>query len=170
MSPRGRVALKRSRFVLKGLKRYRRQGGSAGSEAYIRAVRDHLPDATLVFDRFHVVKLMNDKLSHLLRELQREAEAQQKDVLKGTRWPLLKHPARLDRARKETERPEEALKLNAPLAAAYYFKEDLRRFWNRSNKDEAALLLDDWIGRARATGSKQLRQMANTHQRDTAEN
>lgn len=132
------------------------------SPAYIRAVRDHLPEATLVFDRFHVVKLMNDKLSDLRRELQREAEAKQKGVLKGTRWLLLKNPGTLDRARNETARLEEALQLNAPLAAAYYLKEDLRRLWDHPDKDVAARFLEDWIRRARATGIKQLRQMANT--------
>jgi transposase len=62
------------------------------SQAYINAVRSHLPQAVLVFDRFHVVKLMNDKLSDLRREVQREAEAKQKEVLKGMRWLLLKNP------------------------------------------------------------------------------
>jgi transposase len=56
------------------------------SQAYINAVRAHLPRATLVFDHFHVVKLMNDKLSDLRRELQRQAESEEKEVLKGTRW------------------------------------------------------------------------------------
>ncbi len=35
------------------------------SYVYIRTVRDHLPQASLVFDRFHVVKSMNAKLSDL---------------------------------------------------------------------------------------------------------
>jgi transposase len=48
------------------------------SQAYINAVRAHLPRATLVFDHFHVVKLMNDKLSDLRREIQRDAEAKKK--------------------------------------------------------------------------------------------
>ncbi|MCJ7627852.1 MAG: transposase, partial [Longimicrobiales bacterium] len=34
------------------------------------AVKDHLPDAVMVFDHFHVVKLMNHKLADLRRELQ----------------------------------------------------------------------------------------------------
>lgn len=89
-------------------------------------------------------------------------EAQQKAVLKGTRWLLLKNPANLEEARSEKERLKEALELNAPLAAAYYLKEDLRRFWNQPTKEDAARLLEDWIERARATGIKQLRQMANT--------
>ena len=44
------------------------------SLAYAAAVRANLPKAVIVFDRFHIVKLFNDKLSDLRRELQREAE------------------------------------------------------------------------------------------------
>ena len=44
------------------------------SPAYIDAVTTHLPDAVLVFDRFHVMKLFNDKLSDLRRELYRAAK------------------------------------------------------------------------------------------------
>jgi transposase len=42
------------------------------SPAYIDAVMTHLPTATLVFDRFHVIKLYNDKLSELRRAMHRE--------------------------------------------------------------------------------------------------
>ena len=38
-------------------------------KAYIKAVRDNLPKAVHVFDHFHVVKLFNDKLSALRREV-----------------------------------------------------------------------------------------------------
>lgn len=132
------------------------------SQAYINAVRAHLPEATLVFDRFHVVKLMNDKLSALRRELQRDAETRTRDVLKGTRWLLLKNPDKLDPDRDEGERLQKALDLNAPLAAAYYLKEDLRQLWEQPNKKAAGRHLEGWIARARATGIRQLRQMANT--------
>ena len=55
------------------------------SPAYIDAVTTHLPDATLVFDRFHVIKLYNDKLSDLRRALYHELkDTMQKDVLKGS--------------------------------------------------------------------------------------
>jgi len=43
--------------------------------AYIKAVRENLPKATLVFDHFHVIKLYNDKLSTLRRALANEADA-----------------------------------------------------------------------------------------------
>ena len=86
------------------------------SPAYIDAVTTHLPDAVLVFDRFHVMKLFNDKLSDLRRELYRTTkDGLEKDVLKGTRWLLLKRPENLDASRNEHERLEEALRLNAPV-------------------------------------------------------
>jgi len=132
------------------------------SQAYINAVRAHLPHATLVFDHFHVVKLMNDKLSDLRRALQRQAEEQDKEVLKGMRWLLLKAPKNLDETRDEVERLEAALSLNAPLATAYYLKEDLRQLWNQPDKERATSFLEDWIERARATGIRQLVQMSNT--------
>lgn len=68
------------------------------SPAYALAVRKHLPTAVLVNDRFHVIKLYNEMLTELRRELHREAETVQekKAVLKGTRWLLLKRADDLD--------------------------------------------------------------------------
>ena len=69
------------------------------SPAYIDAVTTHLPGARLVFDRFHVIKLYNDKLSDLRRAMYRElTENMHKEVLKGVRWLLLKRPENLDPA------------------------------------------------------------------------
>jgi transposase len=133
------------------------------SPAYGLAIRQNLPKAIHVYDRFHVVKLFNDKLSDLRRAVQREAEGPlQKKVLKGTRWLLTKNPENLDDAKNERQRLEEALKLNKPLATAYYLKEDLRQFWIQLNKREAGKFLDDWIARARASGVAMLQQFATT--------
>jgi transposase len=133
------------------------------SGAYQAAVRAHLPKAVIVFDHFHVVKLFNDKLSELRRALYREAtEVQHKEVLKGTRWLLLKNAENLDPEKDEKKRLKEALKWNEPLATAYYLKEDLRRFWEQPGKRFATTFLDGWIRRAEASGIKILQQMAKT--------
>jgi transposase len=133
------------------------------SAAYRSAVAIHLPTAVIVFDHFHVVKLFNAKLSDLRRALDREAtEVQHKEVLKGTRWLLLKNAENLDPEKDEKRRLQEALKLNEPLATAYYLKEDLRRFWEQPGKRFATTFLDGWIRRAEASGIKILQQMART--------
>jgi transposase len=133
------------------------------SAAYRRAVTTNLPKAKIVFDHFHVVKLFNEKLSDLRRALYREAtDVQHKEVLKGTRWLLLKNAENLDEEKDEKKRLKEALALNEPLAVAYYMKEDLRRFWQQPGKSFATTFLDGWIRRAEASGVKALQQMAKT--------
>jgi transposase len=133
------------------------------SPAYREAVSTHLPNAKIVFDRFHVMKLFNEKLSDLRRALHREAtDMMQKQVLKGTRWLLLKAAENLDEKRDEKKKLEEALALNKSLAVAYYLKEDVRQFWERPGKKFATLFLDGWIKRAQASGIKVLQEMAKT--------
>jgi transposase len=133
------------------------------SAAYRVAVSICLPRAKIVFDHFHVIKLFNDKLSHFRRALYREAtDVMHKEVLKGTRWLLLKNPENLDPKRDEKQRLEEALALNKPLATAYYLKEDLRQFWEQPGKRFATTFLDGWIRRAEASEIKMLQQMAKT--------
>ena len=121
----------------------RTQGGSSKIEAvatdmspaYTLAVAKHLPQAIHVFDRFHVVKLYNEKRSELRRDIHRWVETvKAKQLLKGTRWLLLKNPQNLDPDRNELQRLNEALRINQPLATAYYMKEDLRCFWDQSDK------------------------------------
>ncbi len=54
-----------------------------------------LPKADLVLDHFHLVKWFNDKLSLLRRQLYHEADVLGKDILKGSRYLLLKAPENL---------------------------------------------------------------------------
>jgi len=135
------------------------------SPAYILAVHDNLPDAVHVFDRFHVMKLYNEQLADLRREVQRFIEdVEQRRLLKGTLWLLLKNPENLNPRKNEQQRPENALRINKPLATAYYMKEDLREFWAQLTEPLAARFLDDWIARAEASGIAMLKKFARTLQ------
>jgi len=132
-------------------------------KAYIRAIRDNLPGVVHVFDHFHVIKLFNDKLSALRRELYNQASSDRhRKILKGTRWLLLKNPENLDEDRHERQRLERALALNLPLTTAYYLKDDLRQIWSQPNKRTARRVLRDWLARARASGIRILLQFADT--------
>lgn len=132
-------------------------------KAYIRAIRDNLPGVVHVFDHFHVIKLFNDKLSALRRELYHQASSdRQRKILKGTRWLLLKNPENLAQDRNERRRLQQALALNLPLTTAYYLKEDVRQIWSQPNKRTARRVLRDWLARARASGVRILLQFADT--------
>jgi transposase len=133
------------------------------SAAYRGAVSTHLKEAVIVFDHFHVVTLFHERPSDLRRALYREAtDVMHKEVLKGTRWLLLKNPEDLDAEKDEKRRLEEARARNTPLATAYDLKEDLRRFREQPGKRFATAFLDGWIRRAEASGITMLRQMART--------
>ncbi len=133
------------------------------SPAYQRAVAENLPKAAVVFDRFHVVKLFNDKLTNLRRQLYHQLpDEEQRQALKGSRWLLLKNPGNLDSNRDEQERLRKALTLNEPLATAYYLKEDLRRFWNQPDQAAGITFLLDWIERAQVSGVRMLERFAQT--------
>jgi transposase len=133
------------------------------SPAYIEAVTTHLSGAVLVFDRFHVIKLYNEKLSQLRRELYHQlTDSLQKEVLKGVRWLLLKRQENLDPKRQEPTRLKEALRLNEPLATAYYLKDELHEIWEQDTQEEAQALLMQWIVEAESTGIRMLQSFAKT--------
>ncbi|WP_197714657.1 transposase [Nitrosomonas supralitoralis] len=151
-------------------KRLKRSGAQIEADAtdmgsaYISAVRANIPDATLVvFDHFHIIMLFNEKLTKLRRDLQREAEnGLGKPVLKGIRWLLLKNPDNLNDTRNERQRLDEALKLNQPLATAYYMKEELRNIWHQPDKTSAQQALDEWVKKAAASDINMLKQFSKT--------
>jgi transposase len=133
------------------------------SPAYISSVTENLPQAAIVFDHFHIIKLYNDRLSQFRRQLYHQViESRQKGVIKGTRWLLLKNPENLDAQRNEQQRLHQALELNQPLATVYYMKEDLRLLWSQTNQQAADSFLNDWTARAKASQIEMLEKFADT--------
>ena len=134
------------------------------ASGYMAAVLEHLPDANLVLDHFHLVKWFNEKLSLLRRQLYHQAIQTEKAVLKGSRWLLLRAPENLkahpDPKKDERVRLQAALELNQPLAAAYYMKERLRLLFHCLDRDAADRELTAWIEQARSSGIKILKDAA----------
>ena len=100
------------------------------SGAYAASVRTHAPHAIVTFDRFHVIKLMNERLDDLRRELAREAQDHNaKEAIKGLRWLLLHRRDNLEKD--AARRLKRSLALNAPLQCAYLLKEELAELWEQ---------------------------------------
>jgi transposase len=132
------------------------------SAAFISSVRQNAPQAALVFDHFHVVKLMNDTLDRLRRQAySQEADLMKRKVLKGTRWLLLRNGSDIyDSCYRN--RLENALEMNAPLMKAYYLKEALRQIWGQCTKDGGQKALLEWVQQARDSKVPLLMKFANT--------
>ena len=107
------------------------------SAAFISSVLENCPNAVHVFDHFHVVKLMNEKLDEIHRaQYNMEKDINKRKVLKGTRYLLLRNGADIFDKEYKT-RLDNALDMNKPLSQAYYLKEQLREIWVQPNKQAA---------------------------------
>ena len=130
------------------------------SAAFIASVMENCPDAVHVFDHFHVVKLMNEKLDDIRRKVySMEKDINKRKVLKGTRYLLLGNGADIFDKQHKT-RLENALAMNEPLSKAYYLKEQLHQIWSQPMKAIAEKVLDDWIRQAEQSKIAQLQKMA----------
>lgn len=132
------------------------------SAAFISSVYENCPNAVHVFDHFHVVKLMNEKLDEIRRvQYNMEKDINKRKVLKGTRYLLLSNGEDIFDKEYKT-RLDNALDMNKPLSQAYYLKEQLREIWTQINKEEAEKVMLDWIRQAQESKVQQLVKMAAT--------
>jgi len=128
------------------------------SAAYWRALVDNLPEAAVVFDRFHVVKLMNEKLDDLRRALWREAQGLMKQTVKGTRYLLLMRRDNL--GEEQLPKLEAALAANEPLWKGYVIKEMMGLIWEQTSRRKMEAYLKEWCLLAAGSGVRQLQSMA----------
>jgi len=128
--------------------------------AYQAAVREHLPNATIVFDRFHVMKLYSDLIRNVRASEFRKADAEGKDVLKGTLYLLLGNRQRLDES--GIARLEDLMQANQTLATVYTLKEQLQALWSAPTEKAMRHALEQWCQLARATNIRRLHSFANT--------
>ena len=134
------------------------------SSAYTSSIFENCPNAVHIFDHFHLVKLMNDKLDDIRRGLYSiEKDTNKRNILKGTRYLLLRNGADIYDEKYKT-RLDNALEMNKPLSQAYYLKEQLHEIWKQVDKESAQKVMQDWVQQARDSGVRQLMTMANTIQ------
>ena len=124
------------------------------SRSYSRAVTEHLPHVDIVFDRYHIMALMNKSIETLRREQQRTLDGSDKKAPKGCRFLLLHNYKSLDNNRQV--KLNSLLKINKPLFAIHSMKEQLRLLWSQPNRQHALQFLNQWIFDALAAGPKVL--------------
>ena len=130
------------------------------SAAYWAALMEHLPEAAIVFDRFHIMKLMNEKLDDLRRAMVNEATGPMKQTVKGIRYLLLMRHENVEA--EKLPRLDDALKHNEPLFTAYLLKEALGLLWEQPTYGQMRSFLSEWCAWADESAISQMRQMART--------
>lgn len=133
------------------------------SAAYTRAVQDHAPQADIVYDRFHVVQLLNAAVDEVRREAVRDAEDEQMRSLKSSRWALLKNPWNLTRP--ERQKLSELQRNNRRIYRAYLLKESFQQIYDAPSAAEADGLFYEWSAWERRSRLDPFRKFAATIER-----
>jgi transposase len=79
------------------------------------AVRESLPNAAIVFDRFHVMQQYSKIIDQVRRAEFKKAAKPDRDILVGSRYLLLKNADKL--TEHQNERLQQLLAINTPLNA-----------------------------------------------------
>lgn len=131
------------------------------SPAFIKGCEEHLPNARVTFDKFHVIWHANTALDKTRRIEQRGNKS-----LKGLRWTLLKDRADL--------RPEAAADLDALIgrvahvrtARAWVYKEQLREILERKQINVVRHMLEHWctcVMRSKVEPMKEVAALVRRH-------
>lgn len=132
--------------------------------AYANLVREHAANAQILFDRFHIVKHLNEAVDAVRRDLWRRLTLKERVPFKGTRWLLLKNPWNLTGDQKE--RLSTLVQWNTPLVRAWYLKEAFQLFWTYKQPWRAEQHLTKWINsamRSKLEPFKKFAQMLRSH-------
>ena len=130
------------------------------SETFIGAILQHCPNATLVLDRFHVVKALNDAVDEVRKEQWREACAEDRKALKGLRWLLYRHSS--TRSRKDTITLKALEKANQRIYRAWRLKDEFEQLWNYKAPWAAKRFLNTWTTTALRSRLEPLKKFVRT--------
>jgi len=106
------------------------------------SVKDYANGAHIIYDKFHVLRHLNDALDQVRRQEYTRASKENKRFIKGQRYTLLSKEANLDL--KAQESLKILLKVNKRLNKAYLLKESFAQLWDYSNPMAAELFFDKW--------------------------
>jgi len=127
-------------------------------EGYIRATRAAAPQATIVYDRFHVERHLVWAVDEVRKEEFFRQGAAGRAMFRGKKWLLLRKRRRLHwRRRRELD---ELLVLNRRLAKAYIAKEAFERFWSLRSREGGRRFLLWWVSILKGERLEPLRRFA----------
>jgi len=121
--------------------------------AYLSAVREGLPKAVVVFDKFHIIQNMNRAMDDIRREEYRRAlksKSPTADLIKGQRFNLYRLPE--NRTENQSLRLQELLDSNHNLSMAHLLSEQLRLLWGYRHRGYAERYLRNWVSLAEESG------------------
>jgi transposase len=127
-------------------------------EPYLIVLRRKAPQARIIFDRFHIVRHLNNAVTKVRQQLIREADPQTRRDLKNTRFPVLKLPS--SRTPEDRRVLEEQVRGNRQLYRAMLLKDDFMDLYSYEREGWARRFLNGWLRRAMYSKIEQIKKVA----------
>jgi len=109
------------------------------SPAFTKGVREHLPEARITYDKFHIIKLINEAVDKV-----RRAEAVEAKILKGTKYIFLKNASNLTQKQTDTLKKCTLSNMNLKTVRAYNIKTAFQEIYGAKTEDEFVTYLNKW--------------------------
>ena len=122
--------------------------------AYVSCVEEALPQAEIIYDKFHLVRNFNDIVDKVRREEWRRVKNAKDDravkLIQGQRYNLLRRPEK--NGKEQQSRLAELLAVNEPLSQVYVLLDDFRNVLDQTYVGYAEKYLAMWIETAMESG------------------
>jgi transposase len=159
---KGRETIDRffNEFLSRGQKARIQWASCDMSQAYIGAIKHHCPNASLVIDRFHLVKALNEAVDEVRKEEWRTLDTDGRKAIKGLRWLLAMRSD--SRTKGNTRFLNNLRNSNRRIHRAWVLKDEFEHFWNYSYRGSAEKFLKGWMTTALKSRIPSLRKFVNT--------
>lgn len=127
-------------------------------EPYLIVLRKKAPQAAVIFDRFHIVRHLNNAVSKVRRQLVRDADPRTRRDLRNTRFPVLKSPQ--SRTPEDRQVLEEQVRGNRQLYRAMLLKDDFMDLYTYQREGWARRFLEGWLRRAMYSKLEPIKKVA----------
>lgn len=109
------------------------------SPAFIKGVKENLPNAKITFDKFHILKIINEAVDEV-----RKKEVSSNNLLKGTKYIWLKNFNNLTSKQKEKLDSLTMSKMNIKTIRAYNIRQSFQDIYQATSTDEFITYLNKW--------------------------
>jgi len=106
------------------------------------ATKKAAPRAAIVFDKFHILRHLNDALDEVRRSEYARLAGKERSYIKGQRYTLLSNKENLTRNGRRNLR--KVLRANSRLNAAYLLRESFGQLWDYEREGWARRFFENW--------------------------
>lgn len=130
------------------------------SPAFIKGVTENLPNAEITFDKFHILKIINEAVDKVRRE-----EVKGQEELKGNRFLFLKNNKNLTKKQREKLNALKISRLNLKSIRALHIRENFQEIYNSYSVEDFEIKLKKWYYWATHSKLEQIISAAKTIKR-----